>query len=71
MNPLSVLRDSLYFFRRHLPNILQLCLPLVVVEAPDVATAEAIAAADPYAKAGLFESVEVRPWNWVFNKPAA
>ena len=44
---------------------------LVVVEAPDVATAEAIAAADPYAKAGLFESVEVRPWNWVFNKPAA
>jgi len=33
MNPLSVLRDSLYFFRRHLPNILQLCLPLVVAEA--------------------------------------
>ena len=33
MNPLSVLRDSLYFFRRHLPNILQLCLPLVVLEA--------------------------------------
>ena len=33
MNPLSVLRDSLYFFRRHLPNILQLCLPLVVLGA--------------------------------------
>lgn len=33
MNPLSVLRDSLYFFRRHLPSILQLCLPLVVLEA--------------------------------------
>ena len=33
MNPLSVLRDSLYFFRRHLVNILQLCLPLVVAEA--------------------------------------
>ncbi|MBC3488937.1 YciC family protein [Pseudomonas kermanshahensis] len=33
MNPLSVLRDSLYFFRRHLPNILPLCLPLVVLEA--------------------------------------
>lgn len=44
---------------------------LVVVEAPDAAAAEALAAADPYAKAGLFESVEVRPWNWVFNKPAA
>ncbi|MFV3406940.1 MULTISPECIES: hypothetical protein [Pseudomonas] len=33
MNPLSVLRDSLYFFRRHLVGILQLCLPLVVIEA--------------------------------------
>lgn len=33
MNPLSVLRDSLYFFRRHLASILQLCLPLVVLEA--------------------------------------
>lgn len=32
MNPLSVLRDSLYFFRRHLVSILQLCLPLVVLE---------------------------------------
>lgn len=33
MNPLSVLRDSLYFFRRHLMNIIQLCLPLVAAEA--------------------------------------
>lgn len=33
MNPLSVLRDSLYFFRRHLTSIIQLCLPLVVLEA--------------------------------------
>ncbi|MFK4233520.1 YciC family protein [Pseudomonas guariconensis] len=33
MNPLSVLRDSFYFFRRHLVSILQLCLPLVVLEA--------------------------------------
>ncbi|MNJ06136.1 hypothetical protein D3C77_02170 [compost metagenome] len=32
MNPLSVLRDSLYFFRRHLTSIVQLCLPLVVLE---------------------------------------
>jgi uncharacterized protein YciI len=28
-------------------------------------------AADPYAKAGLFANVEIRAWNWVFNKPAA
>ncbi|WP_166360413.1 YciC family protein [Pseudomonas akapageensis] len=32
MNPLSVLRDSLYFFRRNLASIIQLCLPLVVLE---------------------------------------
>ena len=31
----------------------------------------AIAAADPYAKAGLFANVEIKPWNWVFNKPEA
>ena len=44
---------------------------LVVVEAPDLAGAEVLSAADPYAKAGLFESVEIRQWNWTFNKPAA
>ncbi len=35
-----------------------------------MAAARALSAADPYAKAGLFESVEIRPWNWTFNKPA-
>lgn len=43
---------------------------LVVIEADDKAEAEALAASDPYAEAGLFESVEVRCWNWVVNKPA-
>ena len=43
---------------------------LAVIEAPDRAAAEALAAQDPYAKAGLFQSVEIRPWSWVFNKPA-
>ena len=33
MNALEVLRDSLYFFKRHLGSIVQLCLPLVIVEA--------------------------------------
>jgi len=33
MNPLSVLRDSLHFFRYHLTSIIALCLPLVVLEA--------------------------------------
>ncbi|MCV0394459.1 MAG: YciI family protein [Rhizobiaceae bacterium] len=42
---------------------------MVMVEVEDQAAAEVIAAGDPYAKAGLFGSVEVLPWNWVFNKP--
>ncbi|MDF9775267.1 MULTISPECIES: YciC family protein [Pseudomonas] len=33
MNPLDVLRDSLYFFKRNLNQIVQLCLPLVMLEA--------------------------------------
>ncbi|MET0574833.1 MAG: YciI-like protein [Mesorhizobium sp.] len=43
---------------------------LVVIEAADQAAARALADADPYAKAGLFASVDIRPWNWVFNNPA-
>ena len=42
---------------------------LVVVKAETVEEARALAEADPYARAGLFASVEIRPWNWVFNKP--
>ena len=44
---------------------------LVAVEAEDRAATEAIAAGDPYAKAGLFASVEISQWNWVFNAPEA
>ncbi|GAB1580153.1 MULTISPECIES: YciI-like protein [Phyllobacteriaceae] len=43
---------------------------LVVVEADHMDAARAIAAKDPYAKAGLFASVEIRPWNWAINNPA-
>ncbi len=43
---------------------------LMVVEAADKAAAAAISAADPYAIAGLFESVEIRAWTWTFNNPA-
>jgi uncharacterized protein YciI len=45
----------------------QPCGSLLVVEAADRAAAEAFAAADPYAKAGLFESVVVRPFRAVFK----
>ncbi|MDB5452879.1 MAG: hypothetical protein JWO33_1457 [Caulobacteraceae bacterium] len=44
---------------------------LVVVKAETLEEAQAISAADPYAKAGLFASVDIRPWNWVFNNPGA
>ena len=44
---------------------------LVVVKAETIEEARQIAGNDPYAKAGLFASVEVRAWNWVFNKPEA
>jgi hypothetical protein len=42
---------------------------LIVVEAASLDAARWIASGDPYAKAGLFASVEVRPWIWVFNNP--
>ena len=44
---------------------------LVVVKADSIEEARQIAADDPYARAGLFASVEVKPWNWVFNMPEA
>ena len=42
---------------------------LMIVRAENQAAAEALVARDPYAEAGLFESVVVRPWNWVINRP--
>jgi len=39
------------------------------LEAADRQAAETILGEDPYAKAGLFASTEIRPWNWTFNKP--
>ncbi|MFK3973946.1 YciC family protein [Pseudomonas sp. NPDC087358] len=33
MNPLTIIQDSLYFFRRNFASILTLCLPLVILEA--------------------------------------
>ena len=40
---------------------------LLVVEAADEAGARAFAAEDPYAKAGLFERVEIRPFKPVLG----
>ncbi len=44
---------------------------LLVIEADDIAAARAFAAADPYARAGLFASVDIRPWKWIFGNPEA
>ena len=41
-----------------------------IVEADSEEAARAILAEDPYAKAGLFKSSEVRPWRWVIGRPA-
>lgn len=38
---------------------------LIVLDVPDMAAAEAWAQNDPYAKAGLFASVELIPWKKV------
>ena len=40
---------------------------LVILDAPDLAAAEAWAAGDPYGKAGLFASVSVREWKKVIG----
>lgn len=40
---------------------------LIVLDAADRATAEAWAANDPYAKAGLFEKVRIEEWKKVIG----
>jgi hypothetical protein len=44
---------------------------MIVIEAADLAAAKAWAASDPYAKAGLFASVDIRPWKVTFNPTGA
>lgn len=43
---------------------------MIVVRAESLEEATALIDADPYAKAGVFESVTIRPWNWVLKRPA-
>lgn len=38
---------------------------LILIELPDRAAAEAMMADDPYVRAGLFQSVEIRPYKKV------
>ena len=43
-----------------------MCGSLLIYDG-DLAGAESWAAADPYKNAGLFQSVEIRPWNKVIG----
>jgi hypothetical protein len=43
------------------------CGSLLVIEAEDRSAAEGFAIADPYAKAGLFESTVIRPFRPAFK----
>lgn len=45
----------------------KLCGSQLIIDVADRVAAEAFAANDPYAKAGLFESVCVRPYRRVFR----
>jgi uncharacterized protein len=42
---------------------------LVIVNAESRIAIEAIAAKDPYLIAGLFASVEIKPWKWLVKNP--
>ena len=41
---------------------------VLVMEFDDIAAAQAFADGDPYAKAGVFESVSIKPWKKVYPK---
>ncbi|HEY7852325.1 MAG TPA: YciI family protein [Caulobacteraceae bacterium] len=47
----------------------EMCGSLFLIEAADEAAVRAFHAADPYAKAGLFERVELRPWRATIYPP--
>lgn len=42
---------------------------LLIVRADTLAEAQSFAALDPYARAGLFASMDIRPWVWLINRP--
>ncbi len=44
---------------------------MLIIEAETKEDAVQISRQDPYFAAGLFESVDVRPWKWSINAPAA
>ena len=45
----------------------EMCGALVILDLPDMDAARAWVDGDPYGKAGLFDSVELIPWNRVIG----
>jgi uncharacterized protein len=45
----------------------EMCGSLIIIDVENQAAAESWAAGDPYATAGLFEKVEIRPWRRVIG----
>jgi uncharacterized protein len=43
---------------------------LLVVQADEIDAVRRFVAEDPYALAGVYASVEVRPWQWSLGRPA-
>lgn len=42
---------------------------MLVIEAESLEVARTFSENDPYRKAGLFEEVHVRPWDWTAGRP--
>ena len=42
---------------------------MIIVEAPDLISAQHLAASDPYVLKGVFQSHTTQRWNWLFGKP--
>ena len=67
---LETLGDKLVFAGPFLDGNEKACGSLIVVDAPDQAAAEALAAEDPFVKQGVFKSYQVRRWSWGINNPS-
>lgn len=42
---------------------------MLILDCASENEARALLASDPYAQAGLFASVDLRPWRWVIGEP--
>jgi hypothetical protein len=42
---------------------------LLVIEAGSLPEVEAFVQEDPYVQAGLFASIQIRPWHWSLGNP--